>query len=63
MEETKNLIVRASIAIMIIFSSCSLYEKNEASGELENIAEQVLKKGQGIDIEVRPLDKLNGDKR
>lgn len=37
-------------------AGCTLFEKHE-SDEMEEMTEQVLKKGQGIDIEFKPIHK------
>jgi hypothetical protein len=40
---------------LLMLAGCSLYSKSEGSNELESIAQDVLKKGTGIDIEIKPI--------
>lgn len=38
----------------LILSSCTLFQKTETSNELVSLTDEVLKKNEGVEIEIRP---------
>jgi hypothetical protein len=50
----KTLLV---IILCFSFSSCTLFEKNSGSNEMESLTQDVLKSKQGIEIDVKPISK------
>jgi hypothetical protein len=43
------------IALYLVFSGCAMYEKDAPSDELQSITQDVLKRGEGVDIQVKPI--------
>jgi hypothetical protein len=44
-------------ALSIFVCSCSMFQKNQSSNELESLSKDVLKYKSGIDIEIKPIPK------
>jgi len=38
-----------------VLSACTMFEKNASSNEMEMLTKDVLKKGEGVDIEIKPV--------
>ena len=43
------------IVVCIALGACTMFQKTQGSQELESLTEDVLKRHQGIEIDVRPL--------
>lgn len=50
----------AVLLFCLAFCSCSLISKQQPSDEMEKLTETVLKKNEGIDIEVKPIPRVMG---
>lgn len=53
---TKVLFIVLGLCTLCILG-CTMFQKNASSNEMEGLTETVLKKGQGIDIEIKPIPK------
>lgn len=52
MSATKIILL---VAILTL-PNCSFYEKKESSNEVVSLVDQVLKKHEGVDIQIKPID-------
>lgn len=43
--------------LCVFFSSCSFFQKNVDGNEINQLTQEVLKKGEGVDIIVKPIPK------
>lgn len=43
------------LSCLLLLSSCTMFEKNSGSNELESLTRDVLKKGEGVEIDVKPI--------
>ncbi len=42
--------------LILSLPSCSMFEKEESSNEIVSLTDQVLKKHEGVDIQIKPID-------
>ena len=48
------------VVIVTLCCSCTMFEKKESSNEMEELTQDVLKKNEGVDIQVRPIPNERG---
>lgn len=44
-------------AALAALSACTLFQKNQPSNEMEALTEDVLKRGEGVEVDVKPIPK------
>lgn len=42
--------------MLTMFPACSMFQRNEPSNEIVSLSDVVLKKHEGIDIQIKPID-------
>jgi hypothetical protein len=44
------------MGLMLLLPNCSVFEKNESSNEIVSLTDTVIKKHEGVDIQIKPID-------